>query len=357
MPNQVIEIDYGGSIVWMKGGLNQPSDAERLHNGNTLISEMYGNRVIEVNSVGDIVWQYTDLIGPWDVERLPNGNTLITDAYMNRVIEVDYSGTIVWQRDGLNMPVDAERLSNGNTLIAETAANRVIEVDISGAIVWQYPCTFPVDVERLPNGNTLITLYSYENFIIEIDNSGAIIWEYLSNGLTFDAERLANGNTLITELYLGNGVFEIDSNGTIVWQKTDLFFPTDAERLSEPPEIPTIDGKTNGKTGKDYEYTFNSADPEGDDVRFYIEWGDNNTEWTDYASSGTDINVKHNWTEKGTYLIRAKAVDAYGADSDWVTLEVNMPRFKSSNIKYNLLELFLKRSLNAFPVIRYLLGF
>jgi hypothetical protein len=257
----------------------------------------------------------------------------------------------------LNLPVDSERLPNGNTLIAETAADRVIEVDISGAIVWQFPCKFPVDVERLPNGNTLITLYAYENRIIEVDNGGTIVWEYNCSGFSFDAERLSNGNTLITELYYGSGVYEIDSSGTIVWQITNLFFTCDVERLSEPPEIPTIDGKTSGKTGEEYEYTFNSADPDGDDVKFFVNWGDNNTEWTDYVASGTDANVKHTWTEKGTYLIRAKAVDTNGAESDWAALEVNMPKIRSCNIKFSLLDLFFKKSANAFPVIRYLLGF
>ena len=92
--------------------------------GNTLITE-FGlnetriNRVIEINSAGSIVWQKAGLSEPMDAERLSNGNTLITEYGDQRVIEINSTGTIKWIKTGLYYPVDAERLSNGNTLIVE----------------------------------------------------------------------------------------------------------------------------------------------------------------------------------------------------------------------------------------------
>jgi uncharacterized protein (UPF0248 family) len=142
--DRVIEVDTAGSIVWQKTGLIEPLDGERLENGNTLIVESsgyyYGGRVIEVNTIGTIVWQYPllpDMVVFSDAERLPNGDTLITDAINDRAIEVNTVGSIVWQKTGLNYPFDAERLSNGNTLITEY--ERVIEVDPVGSIVWEKP--------------------------------------------------------------------------------------------------------------------------------------------------------------------------------------------------------------------------
>ena len=45
----------------------------------------------------EIVWEYsTGLDGPSDADRLPNGNTLISDRWHSRVIEVTPDGTIVW---------------------------------------------------------------------------------------------------------------------------------------------------------------------------------------------------------------------------------------------------------------------
>ena len=33
----------------------------------------------------------------------------------------------------------------------------------------------------------------------------------------------------------------------------------------------------------------------------------------------------HTWIEEGTYIVKVKATDIYGAASDWATLEVVMP--------------------------------
>ena len=356
--DRVIEVDSGGTIVWQKAGLFSPVDAERLTNSNTLIAELGNNRVIEVDNGGTIVWQYAaGLYGPWDAERLANGNTLITDTYNFRVIEVDSAGTIVWTKATSGMPTDSERLANGNTLITEFYyANRVIEVDINGTIVWQKAgLNFPTDAERLANGNTLITEWLYGNRVIEVDSSGTIVWTYVGGlGLTFDAERFANGNTLITELWYGNRVIEVDSSGAIVWQKAGLNSPIDAEIITAPPNAPTIDGPPEGRVGKEYEYTFNAVDPDGDDVRYIIDWGDNTSNMTDFNPSGTDVKVKHTWSEKGDYTITAKAQDIYGAEGPEGKLTVTIPRSRTVNSPL-LLRLF-ERFMNLFSILRYILG-
>jgi hypothetical protein len=77
---------------------------------------------------------------------------------------------------------------------------------------------------------------------------------------------------------------------------------------NSPPSIPTITGPPNGKVDVGYDYTFNSVDSDGDNVQFYIEWGDGN-EWTEFLGSGEDITISHTWNVKGDYTIRAKAKD------------------------------------------------
>jgi len=94
---------------------------------------------------------------------------------------------------------------------------------------------------------------------------------------------------------------------------------------SNPPEIPTIDGPLNGDAGVEYEYTFLSVDPENEDIKFYINWSDGNSEWTNYYSSGEIVTISHTWDEEGTFTISAIAMDICGAVSDWGYLEVEMP--------------------------------
>ncbi|MCK4654133.1 MAG: T9SS type A sorting domain-containing protein [Candidatus Cloacimonetes bacterium] len=217
-------------IVWEYTGLSSPHDADRLSNGNTLITDSDNAWVFEVTSDGTTVWSYwSDWSFPTDADRLSNGNTLITDMSDGWVFEVTSGGTIVWSYSPLNDPWDAERLSNGNTLITESGNNRVIEVTSDGTIVWEYSTGLnqPHDADRLSNGNTLISDYS-NNRVIEVTSYCNIVWEY-TGFRPRDADRLSNGNTLISEF---NHVIEVTSDGTTVWEYTGLSSPHDADRLS-----------------------------------------------------------------------------------------------------------------------------
>ena len=94
-----------------------------------------------------------------------------------------------------------------------------------------------------------------------------------------------------------------------------------------------------GKAGESYEYTFASTDPNGDDVYYYIKWGDYGIENRigPYAS-GEKVRINHTREEKGTYIIKARAIDPDNHWGLWSELEVTMP--KSLNVYHRWLERF-----------------
>lgn len=105
-----------GKIVWKLGpptiaGQHAPT---RLDNGNILVFDngvhrlddsMPYSRVIEIDpATNATVWRYQDkpawnFFSPrmGNAQRLPNGNTLITEASFGRVFEVTREGEIVWE--------------------------------------------------------------------------------------------------------------------------------------------------------------------------------------------------------------------------------------------------------------------
>jgi uncharacterized protein (UPF0248 family) len=105
-----------GKIVWKLGpptlaGQHAPT---LLENGNILIFDngvhrlddpLPFSRVIEVNpATNEIVWKYQDrpvwnFFSPrmGNAQRLPNGNTLITESSFGRFFEVTKEGEIVWE--------------------------------------------------------------------------------------------------------------------------------------------------------------------------------------------------------------------------------------------------------------------
>jgi agmatine/peptidylarginine deiminase len=121
-----------------------------------------------------------------------------------------------------------------------------------------------------------------------------------------------------------------------------------------PPDKPNIEGQKDGETGTLYEYMFSSIDPEGDDISYFIKWGDGNiTNWSNYLDSGTPYYKNHEWTTQGIFTIEAKAKDTEGAESDWSNLEITMPKTKTY-IKTPFIR-FLARYPYLFPILQRLL--
>jgi len=124
--------------------------------------------------------------------------------------------------------------------------------------------------------------------------------------------------------------------------------------INQLPNAPVITGPANGKAGTSYDYDFTATDPDGDDVKYYIDWGDGDTEWTGFSASGTPVIVSHTWVEEDTYTISAKAQDEHGLEGPEGTLEVTMP--VNQQVTNPLLQMLLERFPNAFPILRHLLG-
>lgn len=115
---------------------------------------------------------------------------------------------------------------------------------------------------------------------------------------------------------------------------------------NNPPSTPEINGTTKGKVGTQLTYKFVSIDPDGDDVYYYIFWGDGNySGWLGPYNSSVEISVNYSWSEMGTYTIKAKAKDVHGNESSWATLEVKIPRSREF-INSRLLQI-----LERFPLL------
>lgn len=121
-----------------------------------------------------------------------------------------------------------------------------------------------------------------------------------------------------------------------------------------PPNAPSISGPLEGTVGTEYNYTFVTTEPDGDDVYYYIDWGDNTSSgWLGSFTSGEEVIVNHIWDEQGMYNITAKAKDSYGCESNWSDpLGVTMPKPKVINL---MLLQFLEGLLERFPLLARLL--
>ena len=166
----------------------------------------------------------------------------------------------------------------------------------------------------------------------------------------------------ITHSYVNQGIYPVtltvsDNASNTNNQTTWAYIDTE----NHPPKTPTLRGRRIGTNGTAYSYTFSATDPDGDDVEYYLNWGDDYwfggaVGWIGPFKSGEKVTLEKTWTEKGNYTVRVKAKDRYGAKSDWSILSVKMPTSYNIPMQWFLDKLF-ERFPNAFPILRHLLGY
>lgn len=83
-----------------------------------------------------------------------------------------------------------------------------------------------------------------------------------------------------------------------------------------PPDKPY--GPTQGEVEKDYTFSTQTNDPNGDKVYYWFDWGDEtNSGWLGPYNSGQTVTASHRWYKKGAYIVIAKAKDEAGIASEW----------------------------------------
>lgn len=241
-----------GSVSWEYAGGSR--DGFVLPNGNVLLA--FGNRVEEVTPKKEIVFSYA--LDPSNkeigtAERIYNGNTLITELGPKpRLLEVAYRseqsqasllhGPIVNEvrlepeTDNAHMQTRmARQLRNGNFLVPHLLAFAVKEYTPEGKVVRTIRTdlealggrpaeNWPFTAIRLDNGNTVLSL-THGNKVIEVDGTGNIVWKVTNEdvgGVLKDpcgSQRLANGNTVIGShaATTGTSMIEVTPENKIVW--------------------------------------------------------------------------------------------------------------------------------------------
>jgi len=150
--------------------------------------------------------------------------------------------------------------------------------------------------------------------------------------------------------------YHTQSHEVTVTQNSAEVLDINLVRLNEPPNKPTIDGPNNVKVDDEPDYMFQASDPDGDDLMYYINWGDGYIEdWIGPYDSDEEVTLSHQWTVDGTFLIEAKVRDVYGEESDIETYQVIVEK-KSRNLIIDTPFLnFLQNFLQQYPILYQLL--
>jgi hypothetical protein len=235
-------IGEDGKPTWEYRGGSR--DGFVLPDGNVLLA--FSDRVEEVTRDKQVVFTYR--LSPENGElstaqRLYNGNTLITELGKRpRLLEVNRAGAVVLEvplqpeTENVHMQTRmARQLRNGNYLVPHLLAFAVKEYTPEGKVVnvlrtdleplgGRPAENWPFTAIRLDSGNTLVSL-THGNKVVEFNGRGEIVWKVTNEnvgGLFKDpcgSQRLANGNTVVGSHAANTGIsmVEVTPDHRMVW--------------------------------------------------------------------------------------------------------------------------------------------
>ena len=122
------EEDGNWSRTWtLSGNLNWPRDADRLPNGNTLVTDTLNHRVMEVTPSGEVVWEFYAPWGTYEAERMQLGD----EPGGPTIQDQNAAGTATLTGSAALTPGTGERLT-----FAEWVKNTFAGTPIDSEMTW-----------------------------------------------------------------------------------------------------------------------------------------------------------------------------------------------------------------------------
>jgi len=211
--------------------------------------------------IARVVWEYRetpDFYSYWggDADRLSNGNTLITDTTNGRILEVTSEGEKVWELFLVGRRGRPTHLYSSERILG-------LEIPISKSKLynpegWSIPYNITVTLwkpEKASNGITFLGAWGY---MWGINMTGHAIWRYEGlQGSWLEEKLVGENHFLLLGVFDSNmEIREIDLDGNIVFKLRDRKIHHDALRISDNEVMYLVKTKRWGTSG-----------PVGDEIR------------------------------------------------------------------------------------------
>ncbi len=349
--NSIVAVNPNGTLKWIYETGNSITSDPAIGDDGTVYIGSQDNYLYALWPNGTLHWRYqtgSSIMGP---PSIADDGTIYIASWDDYLYALWPNGTMKWRHPiGVGAAINPSIASDGTIYIGY---NDFYAIYPNGTRRW----TFDLGSQRHIQGSSPAIS---DNGIIYVGveigkNAGGEIIAINPNGTERWRKRIADEWVHSSPSIGEDGTVYIGSGDTIASGYLHAFGTVED---NEPPTPPAITGPTNGNSGETYTYTLVSTDPENYPLKYYVDWGDGtNSGWTWEYDSGEEVELSHTWTEQGTYLVKAKAMDISNAESDWGTLSVTMPLdlqiSNNNNLKINqytpnqfLLKMFQRILLN-----------
>lgn len=233
---------------------------------------------------------------------------------------------------------------------------KVYCVDLNDkTIEWTYPISSKITSSpAVDDNNVYIAIEEWPNGrLLCLDKTSEFQWEFQTSESTSSSPSITDGKVFFgsdddhiycldssngREIWSYNTGFDVVSSPAIADEKVFIASKQGSTvycfRENNPPTKPgKPTGPSEGTVGSEYTYSvLTTPDADGDTVYWLFDWGDgNNSGWIE------TLSASYTWLNDGSYTVRAKARDQYGAESGWspthiVTIRSLMPQLPQLKI-------------------------
>jgi hypothetical protein len=341
----LVKTDFSGEIQWHKFydygeykdegyALSQTSDGGFLLTGsvdNEQPNSQY--RMIKTDSNGNEEW--SKLYGG-DFQDVSYNNDCFQTADGGYIMGGQGDSYQLFDTNGLN-PYIIRVDSEGNMIWDKIYGSKYLDTCWSFTMTddEKYVFCVTINVGGFSGDRS-------DTHLVKLDDDGNIEWVQIFGG---------------PDREVGISVRQTSDGGFIVAGRNGRSYSTSSDAMltkfapfeNDRPNTPTKpSGSAEGEPEKDYTFSTTCEDPDGDELIYLWDWGDDtDPEWSDTNQAS------HNWSEYGDFYIKVMAKDENGGESDWSeTFKVSMPRTKAQN---RMVHNFLQKYLNLSPILKILL--
>ena len=380
-----------GSIIWSKHLSSSTTSEVAIFDVNNdgyneVVTSIHSNdgRIYCLNGDnGDVIWEFSESVDKYPSFRTICIDNLNDDPYMEIVLEGNsngnykgvfclsgYDGDVLWDWSDDSLTGSFQAILTAD-LISSIPGKEIIAGGVgglyclyggdnpppAGRVIWHTitGIIMTAVVGDIDGDGLLDVVGSSCGFIGTGGGStyalkgqyGSLLWKYKNGGNDFQDSTICVDldNDFIDEVFSLNEFYDERRLYNVSALKSD--FPSD----NNAPEIPIIDGSTEGNIRTTYTYSAVSNDADGDDLYYYFDWGDGTGNISEVSGSGELVSVSHRWGEQGNFTIRVKTIDEHGAESDWSYLEISMPKIKT----FDDFNPWILRLIQRFPIFKFLL--
>jgi hypothetical protein len=121
--------------------------------------------------------------------------------------------------------------------------------------------------------------------------------------------------------------------------------------LTNPPINLEINGPREFEVREEQKFTIIAEEPDDEELYYYVDWGDgSNSNWLGPFLSNEEHILSHTWLSKDSYLVKFKAKDRWGIESEWKSIRLTVGRTSSRIQNENIFNDLVFR----FPLIKNL---